>query len=98
MRGECVLDVRVAWSWVANEEGSRLHDHAVDAVTALHRLLFNECALRSGISGSSNDVVIRAPFTSNVLEIAMGLPSGSTPFAGMDFRRDPALCERAHQR
>jgi hypothetical protein len=49
------------------------------------------------MSGSSNDVVIRAPFTSNILDIAMGLPSGSTPFAGMDFRRDPPY-GRARQR
>ena len=43
--GERVLDRPPRSVLVAGQEGRGLHDHAVDAVTALHRLLFDERAL-----------------------------------------------------
>jgi hypothetical protein len=44
--GECFLDIGFARLAVGGEEGRRLHDHAVDAVAALHRLLLDECPLQ----------------------------------------------------
>ena len=44
--GERILDVGLARLAVSGKEGGRLHDHAVDAVAALHRLLLDEGALQ----------------------------------------------------
>src|SRR5918999_2754685 len=43
--GQRFLDLRFGRLLVPGEEGRRFHDHAVDAVTALHRLFLNEGAL-----------------------------------------------------
>ena len=39
---ERLLDLRLGRLLVLGEEGGRLHDHAVDAVAALHGLLVDE--------------------------------------------------------
>jgi hypothetical protein len=44
--GERILDVGLARLAVFSKEGGRLHDHAVDAVAALHGLLLDEGALQ----------------------------------------------------
>src|SRR5262245_11337432 len=43
--GKRLPDIRLGWILVGREKRDRLHDHAVDAVAALHRLLFNKGAL-----------------------------------------------------
>ncbi len=43
--GERLLDLRLGRLLVVGEERGGLHDHAVDAVAALHRLLLDEGAL-----------------------------------------------------
>src|SRR5215467_12133371 len=43
--GERVLDLRLGRFLVAGDKRRRLHDHAVDAVAALRRLLLDESAL-----------------------------------------------------
>jgi hypothetical protein len=40
--GECLSDLFVAWISRLEEERSGLHDHAVDAITTLHRLFVDE--------------------------------------------------------
>ena len=44
--GQCVLDLRVAGFGVGFQQRSRAHDHAVDAVAALHGLLVNKSLLQ----------------------------------------------------
>src|SRR5262245_45371785 len=43
--GERVADIRLGRILVAGEERDRLHDHAIDAIAALHGLLLDKGAL-----------------------------------------------------
>src|SRR5215475_2904812 len=44
--GKCLPDLRVARVLVLRKQGCGLHDHAVDAITALHGLFLYECSLQ----------------------------------------------------
>src|SRR5262245_54353159 len=49
---ERFLHLRLSWFFVDGEERGGLHDHAIDAVPALNRLLLDEGALhRMGLLG-----------------------------------------------
>ncbi len=63
--GECLSNLFVAWISRLAQKRGRLHDHAVDAITALHRLLVDKRLLHGmGPLGSSE------PFQSNHLSVA----------------------------
>src|SRR5271154_6242120 len=44
--GQCLLDLRLGRIFVRRDERRCLHDHAVDAVAALHGLFIDECSLQ----------------------------------------------------